>query len=234
MEISLKDYVPFERISDEDLAKAKFFNRVRLAESGCWLWTGYRNSQGYGAVNEGGRTRGAHIWSHELFKGPVPNGLMVLHACDNPSCCNPAHLRTGTAKENTADCISRGRFKKSAGTFNSLAKLTDTDIVEIRNSTLSHRDLSLKYGIDRTNIHYICNGETWKHVPMPEIKSRKADGRAKLTPDQAISIRSAAQEISHGALASEYGVSVPLVCMIRKGRAWKNLAASIEDNVNGN
>jgi hypothetical protein len=148
---------------------------------------------------------------------------------------HPAAIqRTGTAKENTADCISRGRFKKSAGTFNSLAKLTDTDIVEIRNSTLSHRDLSLKYGIDRTNIHYICNGETWKHVPMPEIKSRKADGRAKLTPDQAISIRSAAQEISHGALASEYGVSVPLVCMIRKGRAWKNLAASIEDNVNGN
>jgi hypothetical protein len=230
--IQSQDSIPFESVSDESFARAKFFNSCRLAESGCWLWIGYRQN-GYGHITLDGRPRGAHVWSHELFKGPVPRGLFVLHSCDTPACVNPAHLRAGTAKENVHDCISRGRFRTSKGASNNLSKLTDQDIVDIRNSTLSPKDLSLKYGIDRTNVHQIVTGATWPHVPMPAQRVQKGDGRAKLTRSQVIEIKNSDPSVSLRELSSRYGVGSPLVCMIRKGQIWKSITAEAQENVNG-
>lgn len=81
--------------------------------SGCWLWTGAMTTEGYGQIRADGKQRKtlvAHRVSHELYNGPIPSGLFVLHKCDTPACVNPAHLSTGTQKENIHDCISKGRF----------------------------------------------------------------------------------------------------------------------------
>jgi hypothetical protein len=221
-------FYPFFSMTKEDALKAQFFSNCRLAESGCWLWVGKNKTKSASDYGRLGRKL-AHRLSHEIFKGLIPQGLHVLHSCDTPSCVNPAHLRAGTSKENVADCISRGRFRKSHGSLNNLAKLTDTDIVDIRNSTISPKLLSEKYGIDRTNVHQIVSGTTWQHVPMPEIRVKKADGRAKLTSDQVIDIKNADVSISNTKLARQYGVGAPLVCMIRNGKARKNVTASAQE-----
>jgi hypothetical protein len=77
--------------------------------TGCSVWTHWKSAKGYGYLSIGARKLRAHRVAYELANGPIPKGLLILHSCDNPSCVNPAHLRAGTARENTQDCIARGR-----------------------------------------------------------------------------------------------------------------------------
>jgi hypothetical protein len=83
---------------------ARFFANVRVAETGCWEWTG-RTSRRYGVffgtLNDGTRATGAHRFAVEWFVGPIPAGAQVDHLCCNPPCVNPAHLEPVTARENT-------------------------------------------------------------------------------------------------------------------------------------
>ena len=86
----------------------------KVAKSGpdeCWLWTRSLNKYGYGQINSGGRGRPivAHRVSWEIHFGPIPDGLFVLHHCDNTPCDNPSHLYLGTKKLNSADMIARNR-----------------------------------------------------------------------------------------------------------------------------
>lgn len=88
----------------------------RIDQSGgpdaCWPWTGWTNDRGYGhiTIDDGNvkRGMGAHKAMYIIAKGPVPDGLFVLHSCDNPPCCNPEHLRVGTQVENMADRREHG------------------------------------------------------------------------------------------------------------------------------
>jgi len=79
----------------------------RLERRGdCLDYVGPRNNKGYGTF---GRKRLSHRYSYSTFVGEIPEGMMVLHSCDNPRCVLPAHLRVGTAWENTRDMMKRGR-----------------------------------------------------------------------------------------------------------------------------
>lgn len=89
----------------------RFFARVQITES-CWVWAGGKRRKGYGALDWNGRRRGAHQVSWEIANGPVPDGLHVLHSCDNPSCVRLAHLRLGTNKENHAERVAKGRSSR--------------------------------------------------------------------------------------------------------------------------
>ena len=78
----------------------------------CWLWTGYRYPKGYGRASDprvASRQTYAHRLAWELTNGPIPDGMQVLHACDNPPCCNPAHLSLGSNLENVRDREAKGR-----------------------------------------------------------------------------------------------------------------------------
>lgn len=81
--------------------------------SGCWLWSGAWNGKwnvcGYGRFNIDGVMRQAHRWAYEHFRGPIPDGLFACHKCDTPPCVNPDHLFLGTAVDNMADMIRKGR-----------------------------------------------------------------------------------------------------------------------------
>lgn len=94
----------------------RFWRYVAKAdETACWKWTGATDKDGYGRLTvrrNGGRTTiRAHRLSYQLSTGEIPAGYYVLHSCDNPPCCNPAHLRLGTQRDNGADMKARGRCK---------------------------------------------------------------------------------------------------------------------------
>jgi hypothetical protein len=73
---------------------------------GCWEWMGFIRPSGYGQVHQ---NKLAHRVSWELHNGPIPNGVLVLHKCDNKSCVNPDHLFLGSHRDNTQDMMSKGR-----------------------------------------------------------------------------------------------------------------------------
>lgn len=82
--------------------------RVVTTESGCWEWTGWR-AHGYGYFFHEGKDQRAHRVSYELFVGSIPDGLVVMHSCDNRPCVNPDHLSVGTQADNVRDMVAKGR-----------------------------------------------------------------------------------------------------------------------------
>lgn len=138
----------------------------------CWEWRGYTHKNGYGYLGKDS-TKGSTISSNRaayiVSKGDIPEGLWVLHKCDNRLCCNPDHLWLGTPKENTRDMIAKGRRRSAdqvaRGEDVSLAKLTADMVRAIRAEppqTLSV--LAEKYGVSKATIGKVIHRQTWAHI----------------------------------------------------------------------
>jgi len=136
--------------------------RVLVAENGCWLWQGYRDAKGYGNFYIQGAGYRAHRVAYEMFEGKHPGALLVCHSCDNPSCVNPAHLFAGSAKDNTADMLAKGRG--SFGETHGQAKLTTPKVREIRTGGLSVYAAAKHYGVSRKCIRLVRARNTWRHI----------------------------------------------------------------------
>lgn len=147
-----------------DLAGRFWRNVDRTSLLGCWEWTGYRQ-EGYGHVFDGIRDRPAHRVSWELHNGPIPDGMVCRHDCDNPGCVNPAHLRIGTHADNIADKVARNRQAKGEG--NGRARLTAPQVLEIRrrgDAGESRTALAREFGVDHRTIVYIIQRVNWRHL----------------------------------------------------------------------
>lgn len=140
----------------------------------CWPWTRSKSNMGYGQFNLpksfGGRERKvtAHRFAYEQAFGPIPagagyHGNCVCHHCDNPLCCNPAHLFLGTHADNMADMHTKGRNSRSGapGQKNGRAKLTWEQVSSIRAATGSLSRIAKLYGIGKTQAARIRRGEQW-------------------------------------------------------------------------
>lgn len=133
-----------------------FENRIEKTDT-CWPWKGTKNGYGYGIFLMPGEVPvRAHRYSYEYFIGPIPEGMIVLHSCDNPPCVNPAHLRVGTKGENNKDTAIRKRHNYGLKHWN--GKLTTQQIVEIRESNELHAALAAKYGVSKSHISHIKSG----------------------------------------------------------------------------
>lgn len=158
----------------------------------CWEWQGNRNvgRGGYGQLSVWPNTYLAHRIAYALTKGPIPAGLFVLHRCDNPPCVNPAHLWLGTARDNSADMVAKGRAAsgdrhpmvyrpelRRPGELNSSARITAADVREIRERFArgeSQRVLAIEFGLTKSYLGQITRGERWKHL---EVRKRAEEGR---------------------------------------------------------
>lgn len=133
----------------------------------CWPWTGTRVKQGYGRIHSGEprsrKMRPTHVVAWECTNGPMPPGAWGLHRCDNPPCCNPAHIFPGTYLENVADKVAKGRQMR--GARNPSSKLTEEKVREIRRRVAGGEKqcaLEAEFGVQ--NLSGVVNRKSWKHV----------------------------------------------------------------------
>jgi hypothetical protein len=138
-----------------------FWDKLQQAKpSECWLWKGTIASNGYGKLHFNGRQLQAHRVSYYLHHGAIPEQLLVLHRCDVRLCCNPAHLWTGSHRDNTRDCVDKGRW-------NPRRKLTESDVLRIRHLSLgglTSSEIAERFMIGSSCIRNILAGITWKKV----------------------------------------------------------------------
>lgn len=148
------------------LEKERFLNKIKSGASGCWDWIAAKNKKGYGYIKLRKKRKNemAHRMSWLLFKGDIPNGLYVLHKCDNPSCVNPDHLFLGTQNDNMKDMAKKGRAtgnKIRNGPYPN-SKLNWEKVTQIRKSEKKRSILAKKYNVDFSTIYNIQKNKTWK------------------------------------------------------------------------
>lgn len=146
----------------KERAAKNFWARVQIkGPNDCWPWLGTKKPTGYGTVIINGKTTGAHRLALELSGASFAKEHVVSHACDNPSCCNPAHLRATTQAQNVLEACAKGRVK---------VKLSPDDIHRIRNRAdgyLKYKEAAALFGVSEATIIAIRRGDTWKWLPPP-------------------------------------------------------------------
>jgi hypothetical protein len=160
------------RVCGATITATTFWKHVHKG-AGCWLWTGLRDSNGYG--------RQCHTLAHRLawiFSiGAVPTGVCVLHHCDTPACCNPAHLWLGSQSDNLADMRNKGRARSGAlhGERNPHASANRELVQAIRAAYGPPRGQGIKrqptqdqiaaqFGVSRAFVADVVSNRSWRHL----------------------------------------------------------------------
>ena len=134
-----------------------------------WQWTARKTEEGYGQMRFEGKALRAHRVSYELFNGPIPDGMFVLHSCDDPSCVNPDHLHLGNDSMNIREAYQRKRRipLPSYGESNKHAKLTEDQVLEIRKLVAEGRtraSVVKQFGVSKSQVANIVTKKQWGHV----------------------------------------------------------------------
>lgn len=156
----------------------RFYEKVEFdTNGGCWLWAARCDDKmGYGQFRLYGRHWAAHRASWALHRGPIPEGGLVLHKCDVPSCVNPDHLFVGTQAENIADMIRKGRHARvgARGEQSGHARLNTEAVRAMRVAYMrrskTKAEMARELGLGETTVRAAVNGTTWRHVPMPTLQ----------------------------------------------------------------
>lgn len=125
----------------------------------CWLWTGSKDRDGYGVLTIGRKQFRANRISYSEFKGS-PDGMLVCHTCDQPSCINPEHLFLGSPRDNTQDMIKKGRKSVASGERHPLTKIPPSHhprIRALREGGATLKEIACEYGVSFQLISDICN-----------------------------------------------------------------------------
>lgn len=137
-------------------------------KNSCWECISHvqHSRKRYVKIRRGGKKVFLHRHIYRLFVGPIPDDMVIRHKCDNPKCINPEHLEIGFVADNNKDARDRGRHRsgRPTGVSNGRHKLTEQQVLEIRNNSLSIRKLAKQYGISSCTVHSIKNKKLWKHI----------------------------------------------------------------------
>lgn len=134
---------------------------------GCHIWTGWTTTCGYGGFYMRGKQFRAHRLAWEIRNGPIPDGRQALHQCDRPLCVNPEHIFLGTAADNVADRVSKGR--SAVGERNGGAKLSAREALEVRDlgERFPTKQIGEWYGVTQESVRRIITRRLWRHLEWP-------------------------------------------------------------------
>lgn len=168
------NFTSYERVSRPETLTGRdierFWAKVQKADGdGCWLWTGSRGTRGYGQFFAKGAPRGAHRVAYALSHGPIPADAYVLHSCDTPACCKPAHLSTGDQFDNMRGATDRGRLRLPRRRTRAVVPVV---IRRYLAGGVTMRQLAAEYGIS-----HITVGRWLKPHKQPHAR---ADGATSL------------------------------------------------------
>jgi hypothetical protein len=135
----------------------------------CWPWTAGRYRAGYGAFSVADKPVKAHRYALRRALGrELSPDEWVLHSCDFPPCCNPAHLRVGDHNDNVADKVARGRVARQRGEAHGMARLTADQVVQVRAAYeaggVLQRELAVRFGVSTSAIGLVVNRKNWSHL----------------------------------------------------------------------
>ena len=142
----------------------RFNAKFKVGLTGCWVWVGRPNTSGYGTFSLNKKRERAHRVSWMLNRGPIPEGLQVLHKCDNPPCVNPDHLFLGTNADNVKDRVSKGRTAPNDGETNPKALLTKWLVLKIkrmRKRRMTYKAIGDTFGVSLPAVYKAVHGKTW-------------------------------------------------------------------------
>lgn len=165
-----------------DRAAQRVWTKVKIGNpTECWPWTAgrYGRLRLYGRSNLLGRHTTAHRVVYQIVNGPITNALDVCHRCDNPICCNPAHLFLGTPSDNTIDMLRKNRRKPTRGLFRGKTSRLTPEIVLAAREWYARRgryraksgegnsmkSLAAKLGVSLKVLSRAIHGETWAYLP---------------------------------------------------------------------
>lgn len=142
--------------------------RRTIVNGECWEWQGYRHADGYGCRMINGKVHRVHRVVWQLWNGPIHGGLFVCHRCDNPPCCNPAHLFLGTNRDNLRDAAAKKRLHRpdNRGERSGMAKLNELEVREIFSSEEPAAICGARFGVAKSTVLGIREGLTWKHLKL--------------------------------------------------------------------
>jgi hypothetical protein len=135
----------------------------------CIEWTGYYGTTGYGVLMVNRMPKKTHRLSYQIYNGKIPEGMWVLHKCDNSRCVNPKHLYIGDSKRNVHDMLERNRHVSPLGEKNGKSKLTNDQVREIKiilKKSNKIRETARKFNVSRYAIQDIKSGKTWSHIKI--------------------------------------------------------------------
>lgn len=150
-----------ERINNNYKKQIKSFEEKIEKTDSCWLWKAAKSKSGYGVFSLNRKWMRAHRASYTIYKGPIPDGLLVLHSCDTPDCVNPDHLSLGTPKKNMDEMRERGRERKRKGNDHPCCKITDEqaqEIRELRKQKVPAKEIAKKFNISFEYVYQIAKG----------------------------------------------------------------------------
>lgn len=130
--------------------------------TGCFLWQGAADPNGYGRFRIRGRTVLAHRFSYESAHGSLPDAPLLRHRCDTPRCVNPDHLEPGDHFDNAQDMVARGNVLR--GERANSVRLTEAQVRQIRATRRTDREWAEEFRVDRKTISAVRRHLTWTHV----------------------------------------------------------------------
>ncbi len=161
----------WNKLNFSDEIIVKIFSNIDYPgnDNDCWKWIGYFNNKGYGNIGLFGTYHLAHRLIYQCYHGKINPNICVLHHCDNTVCVNPNHLFLGTRKDNILDMVNKQRQNTQKGSKHCNAKLTEDDVVEMMNGTITGKytriaDIVKSYNVSEVVIRKIFKGLLWKQV----------------------------------------------------------------------
>lgn len=192
-------------------------SRLTVSESGCWVWPGRTNQKGYGAFEMNGRVVLIHRFVYASTVADIPDGLLVMHSCDNPPCCNPSHLSVGDESANIRDCVAKGRHPE--------LKLDDAQADEIRRRAAGAKrgtlpTLAREFGVSVATINRVIHAQSRHHLGQnlhrAEMESESIAHLRSRTPELLRDLRKRFA-MTQGEVAKKLGFATSYVSRVETG-----------------